>query len=316
MAPRTEWPPLPLDAWSDTLDTLHMWTQVVGKIRMMRSPLINHWWQVPLYVTPRGLGTGSIPHGTRLFDMEFDFVDHRLRVRASDGASAEVEMRPRSVASFYRELMDVLGQMDLGTAIRLGPVEVEKPIPFDVDEEHASYDGEAAHRCWQILARSACVMEEFRARFLGKSSPVHFFWGGFDLAVTRFSGDEAPEHPGGFPHMPDWVTREAYSHRVSSAGFWPGTGLGEPAYYAYAYPAPDGYAQYAVVPPAAYFHEDLGEFVLPYEAVRTSADPAGALMAFLQSTYEAAAESGGWDRSRLERDPQTLRRLHERLTLP
>ena len=297
----TGWPALPApDDWKDALDTLHMWTQVVGKIRMAQTPLINHWWNVTLYVTCRGLSTGPMSHGDRRFHVDFDFIDHALRIGDDRGAARSFPLEPMSVATFYERTMDTLRAMDLEVNIWPVPVEVETAIPFEEDETHASYDPDATRRFWRALAQADRVFTDFRSRYLGKTSPSHFFWGAFDLAVTRFSGREAPEHPGGYPNVGDHVMHEAYSHECHSAGLWPGTGFGEAAFYAYAYPAPEGFAEYGVQPDAAHYPEGLGEFVLPYEAVRTADDPDAALLAFLQSTYEAAATLGDWDRTALE----------------
>jgi hypothetical protein len=298
------WPELPYAAWSDTCATLHLWTQVVGKVRLAKSPWVNHSWHVTLYVTARGLTTSPIPDGQRQFQIDFDFLDHRLRVSVSDGGIRELPLLPMSVADFYGGLMQLLGELGVTVRIDELPNEIADPIPFGRDRTHASYDAEYATRYWRVLLQADRVFKAFRARFTGKCSPVHFFWGSNDLAVTRFSGRAAPAHPGGIPHLPDPVTREAYSQEVSSTGFWPGGGpVDHAAFYAYAYPVPPGFADYPVEPAAAYFHESLGEFLLPYDAVRTSDDPDATLLAFLQSTYEAAAESAGWDRARLERDP-------------
>jgi hypothetical protein len=301
------WPALPLDGWKDTYATLHRWTQVVGKVRMACTPWVNHSWCVTLYVTARGLTTSAIPYGGKTFQIDFDFIDQQLWVRTSDGEVRAVELRPRSVADFYRELMARL--RELGTAVDIygRPNELEDAMPFAEDEAHASYDGDAARRCWQILAQSDRVFTAFRSKFLGKCSPVHFFWGAFDLAVTRFSGRTAPRHPGGVPHLPDWVAREAYSHEVSSAGFWPGGGaIAYPAFYSYAYPEPAGYREAAVRPAAAAYNPDLREFILPYDAVREAGSPDEVLLEFLESTYRAAADLGRWDRKALERagDPR------------
>lgn len=299
------WPVLPaLDGWYNTLNTLHMWTQVVGKIRLAQTPLVNHWWNVTLYVTCRGLSTSPMPYRDgRHFHVDFDFVDHQLHVGDTAGQRRSFALEPMSVADFYRQTVDVLEDLDLSVAIWPVPVEVETAIPFAEDTTHASYAPDAVHRFWCALLQAERVMTDFRADFLGKSSPVHFFWGAFDLAVTRFSGREAPPHPGGYPNVGDHVMQEAYSHEVHSAGLWPGAGLGEAAFYAYAYPEPEGFSAEAVQPDAAYYFDDLGEFVLPYEAVRTASDPDAALQAFLQSTYEAAADRAGWDRTALERSP-------------
>lgn len=297
------WPALPpLEAWRDTFETLHRWTQVVGKVRLVHTPWVNHSWHVPFYVSARGLTTSPIPHGARAFEITFDFTDHRLHIETSLGEHRSFALEPMSVADFYGRVMRALGELGADTRIWPMPVEIPDPIePFPEDEAHASYEPEAARRFWRALVQAHRVFTEFRARFIGKVSPVHFFWGAFDLAVTRFSGRSAPKHPGGAPNCADWVMEEAYSHEVSSAGFWPGSGLGEAAFYAYAYPEPDGFRDYAVQPPGAYCHEELREFILPYETVRTADDPDAALLAFLQSTYEAAAELAGWDRQALER---------------
>jgi hypothetical protein len=296
------WPPLPLAAWQDTCATLHLWTQIAGKVRHTLSPHVAHCWSDTLYVTARGLTTSPIPFGTRVFEIDFDFIDHRLIVRTSEGAVETFELVPQSVAAFYRRLWEVLERLGLDVKIHTTPNEVADPIPFDRDERHASYDADAANRFWRVLLQADRVFKIFRARFLGKCSPVHFFWGAPDLAVTRFSGRVAPVHPGGIPNLPDRVTRDAYSHEVSSAGFWPGGGaVAEPAFYSYAYPAPVGFAEAHVEPAAAFYSKDLGEFILPYEAVRTAASPDALLLAFLQFTYEAAANLAGWDRQALER---------------
>ena len=296
------WPDLPLERWKDTLDTLHLWTQIVGKIRHTLSPLLNHCWSDTLYVTARGLTTSPIPSGNRVFEIEFDFVAHRLEIRTAEGAAESFALVPQSVAAFYQRLFSALEQLGIRVGIHKTPNEVADPIPFDRDETHASYDAEYANRFWRALVQSDRVFKIFRARFLGKCSLVHFFWGAPDLAVTRFSGRVAPVHPGGIPNLPDEVTRDAYSHEVSSCGFWAGGGaIAEPAYYSYAYPAPAGYADARVRPDAAYYSKDFGEFILPYAVVRTAASPDQTLLAFLQSTYEAAAELGRWDRKALER---------------
>jgi hypothetical protein len=296
------WPSLPLAAWQDTYATLHMWTQIVGKIRLALVPNLNHWWHSTLYVTPRGLTTASIPYQTRSFQISFDFLDHQLLIETSDGITKRITLAPRSVADFYQNLMGTLSEMEIEVKIWKMPQEVADPILFDQDHQHAAYDPEYAQRWWRILVQVDRVMTAFRSQFIGKSSPVHFFWGSFDLAVTRFSGRRAPEHPGGIPHMADWVTREAYSHEVSSCGFWPGGGsVVEPVFYAYAYPAPQGFRDYPVQPQEAFYSSDLQEFILPYEAVRQADDPDTLLLTFLQSTYEAAANLGDWDRGELER---------------
>ncbi len=301
IASANPWPRLPaLADWRKTLDTVHMWSQMLGKIRLELGPWINHSWGNALYVTPRGLTTSPIPYRGRSFSIDFDFVNHVLAVRSSDGDERSFGLRPMTVAAFYRQLMHTLGELGIQVGIFTRPVEVEVAIAFEINTSDASYDADAMHRFWQALVQAERVMTAFRARFLGKSSPVHLFWGSFDLAVTRFSGRTAPAHPGGAPNCPDWVMREAYSHELSSAGFWAGPGFGEAAFYAYAYPAPDGFAGYPVQPAAAFYHAGLGEFILPYEAVRTADAPDEALMAFLQSTYDAAVTTGGWDRAELD----------------
>src|SRR5712692_3652772 len=301
-APAQVWPALPFEEWKETCATLHMWTQIVGKIRLSLAPWTNHSWHVTLYVTARGLTTSPVPYRAEIFEIRFDFIDHELRILKSDGAMRIIELRPKSVAAFYREIMNALSELKIDISINTTPNEVEPAIPFEQDEEHRAYDPEYASRFWRVLAQSDRVFKEFRSRFCGKCSPVHFFWGSFDLAVTRFSGRPAPPHPGGVPHLPDAVAREAYSHEVSSAGFWPGGGgpVEYAAFYSYAYPAPRGFASAAVRPEQAFFSRELGEFILPYDAVRTSPDPEGTLMEFLQSTYEAAADLGRWDRALLE----------------
>jgi hypothetical protein len=298
----TTWPSLPLEAWSDTCATLHLWMQIVGKVRLTQSPWVNHSWHVTLYVTPRGLTTSPIPHGARTFQIDFDFVDHRLVVEASDRVPACFPLEPQPVSAFYRRLMDLLARLDLRVKIDKRPNEVAEPIPFDLDDVHEAYDPEYAHRFWQVLTQADRVFKVFRARFIGKCSPVHLFWGAPDLAVTRFSGRTAPEHPGGIPHLPDRVTREAYSHEVSSCGFWPGGGpVPHAAFYSYAYPEPAGFQAAPVRPPAAFYSAELREFLLPYDAVRESERPDDVLLDFLQTTYEAAATLGRWDRDSLER---------------
>ncbi|HLU33573.1 MAG TPA: DUF5996 family protein [Natronosporangium sp.] len=296
------WPALRVDDWVDTRDTLHMWTQIVGKVRLVHSPLINHWWQVTLYVSPRGLTTSAIPYQDGFFDIEFDFIDHRLLIRGSAGDTRTVALAPKPVAEFYAQFMGALSQLGIEARIQSRPNEVDPAIPFADDYEHASYDPDAAHLFWRQLLSAHRVINEFRARFVGKVSPVHFFWGGMDLACTRFSGRTAPPHPGGAPNCGDWVMEEGYSHELSSCGFWPGGG-DEGAFYAYAYPEPDGFATYPIGPPEAYYSQEYRQFLLPYEAVRKAAEPEAALSTFLQRTYEAAAERGGWDRTALEVDP-------------
>jgi hypothetical protein len=304
MTPATDadaWPSLPLEAWSDTYATLHMWLQVAGKVRLKQSPWTNHSWHVTLYVTARGFTTGYIPHGMRAFTIDFDFIDHRLIVRSSDGSVGNVPLEPQPVAAFYHRLMDELVRLDLPVKIHTKPNEVADPVRFEEDEVHRAYDRDYANRFWRITLQSERVFKQFRARFIGKCSPVHVFWGAPDLAVTRFSGRQAPEHPGGVPNLPDWVAREAYSHEVSSCGFWPGGGpISYPAFYAYAYPEPPGFSTAPVKPAEAFYSNDLREFILPYDAVRTAASPDEVLLDFLQTTYEAAAELGKWDRKALE----------------
>lgn len=297
------WPALRVADWEPTRDTLHMWTQIVGKIRLTHSPLVNHWWQVTFYVSPRGLTTSSIPYRNRLFDMEFDFVDHELAIRTSDGGSGSVALASKSVAEFYDETLTALRQLGIDTRISATPNEVDPAIPFAQDHQHASYDAEAANLFWRQLIQAHRVINDFRSHYIGKVSPVHFFWGSFDMACTRFSGRPAPEHPGGAPNCADWVMVEGYSHELSSCGFWPGGGE-EGAFYAYAYPEPEGFADYPVSPDAAFYSNDFRQFLLPYEAVRTSPEPDRDLMNFLQSTYAAAADLAGWDRAALECDPQ------------
>jgi hypothetical protein len=295
------WPAIPLEAWSDTCATVHRWTQIVGKMRLVQSPWLNHSWHVTLYVTARGLTTSPIPYGTRTFQVDFDFIAHQVIVQSSDGGTAGLPLEPQSVAAFYRRLMAEMVKLDLRVHIHKRPNEVPDPIPFDQDETHCAYDRDYANRFWRALVQADRVFKAFRARFIGKCSPVHFFWGAPDLAVTRFSGRPAPQHPGGVPNLPDWVAREAYSHEVSSCGFWPGGGaVPSAAFYSYAYPEPAGFPDAKVGPGAAYYSRDLREFVLPYDAVREAASPDDTLLEFLQTTYEAAADLAKWDRSALE----------------
>ena len=299
---RNYWPKLsPLEDWQDTCTTLHMWTQLIGKIRLTLSPDINHCWGSTLYVTTRGLATSPIPYDMLTFAIDLDFIAHTLRITTSQGTHRSFALEPMSVATFYRKTMEALSELGITVKIFTRPVEVEVAIPFEKDEQHASYDADAACRFWNALVHVDCVFKDFRARFIGKASPVHFFWGAFDLAVTRFSGRAAPKHPGGAPNVAARIMEEAYSHEVSSAGFWPGTGLGEAAFYAYAYPGPAGFNKYPVQPKEAYFHDKLGEFILPYEAVRIAENPTQTLLQFLQTTYEAAATLAAWDRAVLER---------------
>jgi len=297
MAVMDLWPELPLDAWKDTYATLHMWTQIVGKIRLVQSPLVNHWWQVPLYVTPRGLTTSIVPHGTRSFEITFDFIDHKLLVQTGEGATKAIALAPRSVADFYQELMATMRSLGMEVAIHARPDEVDDPIPFAEDHQHAAYEAEPAQRHWRILLQVDRVFKQFRSRFIGKCSPVHFFWGSFDLAVTRFSGRRAPEMP-----EADAITREGYSHEVISHGFWPGSGnVLRPAFYAYAAPEPPGYPAAVIRPASTFYNADTTQFVLPYDDVRRARRPEAALMEFLQSTYEAGADLARWDRAALER---------------
>lgn len=296
------WPSLALQNWQDTLATLHLWTQIVGKIRLVQSPWVNHSWHVALYVTPRGLSTGLVPHDQDTFQIDFDFVGHELIVQSCNGRTGGFPLRPQSVAEFYSHVMAEMERLGLPVRINPIPNEVVEAIPFDQDETHRSYDPEYANRFWRILVQVDRVFKSFRAGFRGKCSPVHFFWGSADLAVTRFSGRAAPRHPGGVPHLPDWVAREAYSDEVSSCGFWAGGGpVPYPAFYSYAYPEPDGFASASVQPADAFYSGELREFILPYDAVRTATSPAATLLGFLESTYAAAADLGRWDRDALER---------------
>ena len=295
------WPALDYPAWQDSCTTLHMCTQVVGKVRLALAPPVNHWWHVPLYLTARGLTTSPIPGGDRSFQVDFDFIDHRLRIELSDGRGDGFALAPRPVAEFYAEFMGRLRGLGVDARIRTMPVEVADPVRFDEDRDHSAYDPDAVHRFWHALALTDRVFTEFRGRFLGKASPVHFFWGSFDLAVTRFSGRPAPPPPSS-PLIPDAVNREAYSHEVSSCGFWPGNGgFGQPAFYCYAYPQPPGFGEASVTVPGAHYSKEIGEFILPYDAVRQAERPRDLLLQFLQETYAAAADLGHWDRAALER---------------
>jgi hypothetical protein len=291
------WPALPLAAWADTYATLHMWTQMVGKVRLALSPLVNHWWEVPFYVSARGLTTSPIPYGKGVFEVEFDFIDHELNVVTSGGESRSMRLEPRAVADFHAEFMAMLRSLGIEVRIWNMPVEIPNPIRFDQDRIHAAYDPQSAHSFWRILVTVDSILKEFRSKFVGKVSPVHFFWGSFDLCVTRFSGRRAPERPGA-----DTMTKEAYSHEVISVGFWPGGGdIKGAAFYAYAAPPPAGFAEHLVRPAAAFYNQQLGEFLLMYDDVRTSESPRNSLLDFCQSTYEAGADLGNWDRSELER---------------
>jgi len=297
----SQWPDLPYAAWRETRDTLHLWTQIVGKIRLMQTPWLNHGWHVTLYVSSRGLTTSPIVHGPRIFELEFDFLSHALTVTVSDGSARRLPLRPQSVADFYGALMAALTELGVAVAINDKPCEIAGAAAFTQDRQHAAYDPEYARRFWQVLVQTDRVFKRFRTAFIGKCSPVHFFWGSFDLAVTRFSGRRAPAFAGKAPGVPAGVMREAYSHEVSSAGFWPGgNGTDYPAFYSYAYPVPAGFGVAPVLPAGAFFSDTLGEFLLPYDVVRTAADPDAALLAFLQSTYEAAASFAQWDRGELE----------------
>ena len=305
------WPALPFTEWQDTATTLHMWTQIVGKIRLTLTPWTNHSWHVTLYVTSRGLTTSPIPYGTWTFEIVFDFIDHELRILKSDGAARVLKLRPQSVAKFYGEVMNALADMELPVTINLRPNEIEKAIPFDQDEEHHAYDREYANRFWRVLVQSDRVFKEFRSGFCGKCSPVHFFWGSFDLAVTRFSGRPAPPHPGGIPHLPDAITREAYSQEVSSLGFWPGNVVAPtPIFYSYAYPEPPGFTEAKIQPAAAFYEPKFREFMLPYDAVRTAEKPDEVLLEFAKSTYDAASTLGKWDRAALQEVKPSLHSTH------
>ena len=296
------WPDLPLSAWTDTCETLWRWTQVAGKVRLKSTPLINHWWNVTFYVNARGLVAPANVHGDRTFDIVFDFVDHSVAIEVSDGESESFALAPMTVADFYAEFMRRLGRLGLDVHVWTTPSEIEGAVPFDQDRAHAQYDARSVSLFHQALVQSARVMTEFRSGFLGKASPVHFFWGSFDLAVSRFSGRTAPAPKGHTPNLADWVMAEAYSHEVSSCGFWPGNGgYGRAAFYVYAYPEPAAYGATRLKTPEAFYDQNLGQFILPYDAVRTARDPDATLLGFLQETYEAAANLAKWDRSALER---------------
>jgi hypothetical protein len=290
------WPALPLESWQDTYATLHMWTQVVGKIRLRLTPLVNHWWNVPLYVTARGLTTSAIPYGDRSFELRFDFIQHQLVLETSDAIVKKLPLEPRSVADFYAQCFDMLRSAGINVNIWPMPVEIPSPIRFDQDRQHGSYDPESATKFWRILISVDAVFQQFRSQFIGKSSPVHFFWGSFDLAVTRFSGRKAPPREGA-----DSITREAYSHEVSSVGFWPGAGFAGPAFYSYMAPEPQGFREAHVQPAAARYDQTLSEFIVMYDDIRTDPSPTHALLSFCQSTYEAGAKAANWDRDSLER---------------
>src|SRR5438067_1784068 len=303
----TYWPALPFPEWKETAETLHMWTQIIGKLRLTLSPWTNHSWHVTLYVNSRGLTTSPIPCGARTFEIQFDFIDHQLRIETSDGERRMIELKSRSVADFYRTVMKNLDELHLPVSINKVPNEIENPIPLYQYEEHRSYDREYASRFWRVLVQSDRVFKKFRSRFCGKCSPVHFFWGSFDLAVTRFSGRTAPPHPGGVPHLPDEITREAYSQEVSSLGFWPGNAAAPtPLFYSYAYPEPPGFGQAKIQPAAAFYEVKLREFILPYDAVRTAEKPDEVLLDFAQSAYDAASKLGKWDRDALEEKKPAL----------
>jgi hypothetical protein len=294
------WPELPWPAWADTLATLHMWTQIVGKLRLAASPPASHWWHAPLYVTARGLTTSAMPHRGRLFQVDFDFIAHRVLIAESDGRAATIELAPKSVARFYREVMAALHSLDIEISILPRPVEVAEAIPFDEDEVHATYDPRHAHAFWQALIGAHRLLTVFAARFVGKAAPVHFFWGSFDLATSRFSGRRAPTHPGGMPNCPPWVMEEAYSHEVSSAGWWPLSRELGPAFYAYIYPEPPGYREASVRPAGGRFDTGLGEFILRHDDVRILEQPDEAVIAFLEDTYARAADLAHWPRQALE----------------
>lgn len=298
------WPALPLEEWRDTYATLHRWLQMVGKTRLALAPMQNHWWQVTLYLTSRGLSTSPMPCGDRSCEVELDFLQHRLIVRTSNGDTRLLSLEPCPVDEFYREYIDALHTLGITPRIWPVPVELSDAMPFTQDHEHASYDADAAQRCWRILAGADRVFKEFCGQFIGKCSPSHFFWGSFDLACTRFSGRRAPKHPGGIPNCPDYVAVEAYSHECISAGWWPGSAgspVEEPAFYAYAYPEPAGCPDAPIGPAGASYNTTMREWILPYELVHAAADPKEMIMEFLQSTYEAAADRGGWARRELER---------------
>jgi hypothetical protein len=302
-----QWPQLPYNEWKDTLASLHRWCQIVGKVRLVQTPWINHSWHATFYPTARGLTTSPIPYETRSFQIDFDFLDQALRIHTHEGKTRPMTLKPRAVADFYRKLFKELDDLRLPVRIHPKPNEMLDATPFDQDRAHSAYQGEYANRFWRALLQAERVMLQFRARFIGKCSPVHLFWGGLDLACTRFSGQPAPPHPGGIPNCPDWVTREAYSHEVCSAGFWPGNDqLPYPLFYSYAYPEPPGFKEAKVRPDEAFYEPAFGEFILPYDVVRTAASPDAVLLDFLQSSYDAAADLGHWNRAALERDPPVV----------
>lgn len=300
--PMAQWPDLPLQAWSETCDTLQLWTQIAGKIRIALTPLINHWWNATFFVTARGLAAPAIPYRGRSFDIDFDFIDHRFDIETSDGRGDGFKLEPMTVADFYARVIQALRRLEIDIKIRTMPCEIEGAVPFDSDSVHAQYAAAYAQKFWLALVQANRVMNEFRARFVGKASPVHFFWGSFDLAVTRFSGRTAPRLTSGAAHLGAWVMQEAYSHEVSSCGFWPGNGgFGQPAFFSYAYPEPPGFAAAPVRPAGTYYDQGLGQFILPYDAVRLAPSPDADLLDYLDSTYAAAADLGHWDRAALER---------------
>jgi hypothetical protein len=305
-----KWPDLPLADWRATHATLHMWSQIVGKTRLALAPMENHWWQVALYVTARGLTTSAMPYGGLSVEVQFDFISHQLLIQLSDGTQRFFPLTSMTVAEFFARYTDTLHALEINPVIYASPVEVATAVPFAQDYDHATYDDNAAHQCWLIFLNTQRVLKTFRGTFTGKQSPVHFFWGSFDLASTRFSGRRAPHHPGGAPHCPDWVMVEAYSHECSSCGFWPGDEKSQPTFYAYAYPEPQGYAEREVEPAAAHYDTTAREFLLPYEALRAETQPDEALLRFFQTTYEAAADLGRWDRMALDRASQRLPNGH------
>lgn len=312
-----QWPSLSFNSWQPTYETLHMWFQIVGKIRLVQSPWINHSWHTTFYLSSRGMTTSPIPAQGESFQIDFDFIDHRLIISKSDGQVKTLALRDQSVAEFYQDLFETLAAMQLNISINTLPNEVADPIPFEQDTRHCHYNPDDAHRCWRVLLGVDQVFKQFRSRFRGKCSPVHFFWGSFDLAVTRFSGRPAPRHPGGIPHLPDAVAQEAYSHEVSSCGFWPGSAqMPEPVFYSYAYPEPEGFATADVLPELASYNSSLGEFILPYEELRKSGELEALLLEFLQSTYETAANLAQWDRQLLERPSDLIPMVPHALTQP